>query len=101
MHLEIDDAHRLRSAEGYAELGLWLDANAELEKIAPDVRHVPEVLAVRLVIYRRLEKWALMQVVARKLALYEPENEQATLDWAFAVRRADCIEAARHILEAA
>jgi len=34
------------------------------------------------------------------LALYDPENEQATLEWAFAVRRAECIEAARQILDA-
>jgi tetratricopeptide (TPR) repeat protein len=37
----------------------------------------------------------------QKLALYDPENEQATLEWAFAVRRAECIEAARQILDAA
>jgi hypothetical protein len=52
-------------------------------------------------IYRALEKWELMQVVARQLALSDPQDVDATINWAFAVRRADCIESARLILSAA
>ena len=44
---------------------MFLDANAELEKIDPEVRHVPEVLAVRVQIYRALKKWELMQIVGK------------------------------------
>lgn len=47
----------LRAAEGYVELGMFLDANAELDEIAPDLRAAPEVLAVRLGIYSGLKKW--------------------------------------------
>jgi tetratricopeptide (TPR) repeat protein len=101
MPLETHDAHLLRAAEGYAELGLWSDANAELEKIDSDFRHVPEAVAMRLRIYRALEKWHLVQLVARKLALYDPNDADATIEWAYAARRADSIEAARQILSEA
>jgi hypothetical protein len=98
MPLEPDDQHHLTVAEGYAGLGMWLDANAELEEIDPEVRHVPEVLAVRLQIYRALEKWDLMAAAARKLAEYEPECLKWMDFWAFAVQRAESIEPADVIL---
>ena len=50
----------LQAAEGYVELGMFLDANAELEEIDPDLRAAPEVLAVRLGIYTGLKRWELM-----------------------------------------
>jgi hypothetical protein len=69
MPLEPENERLLVAAQGYLELGLPLDANGEIENMDPKVRHVPEVLAVRVGIYRALEKWELMQVVARQLAV--------------------------------
>ena len=60
------------------------DADAELEKIDREVRHVPEVLEVRLEIYQGLEKWELMRVVAKNLAGYDPDNAQWWISWAAA-----------------
>jgi hypothetical protein len=77
---------------------MHLDADVEMEEIDAEVRHVPEVLAVRVQVYRALEKWELMQVVARRLAQYDPDDVEATRAWAYATRRAECIEAARLIL---
>jgi len=77
---------------------MFLDANAELDEIDPAVRHLPEVLGVRLGIYRGLGKWELMEAVAKKLTHYDPDNAQWWISWAFATRRADSIEAARRIL---
>ena len=77
---------------------MFPDANEELEEIDPEVRHVPEVLAVRVKICRALEKWELMQTVAKKLTDYDPENPRWPLAWAFATRRADSLDAARRIL---
>jgi tetratricopeptide (TPR) repeat protein len=85
-------------AQGYVELGLPLDANEELEQIEPDQCVHPEVLAIRVKIYRVLKKWELMQTVAQILAVNEPEHVQWTVDWAYATRRADCLNAARLIL---
>ena len=72
MPLSAEDLKHLTAAQGFTELGMWLDANAELEKIDPEVRHVPEVLEVRVQIYRALEKWELMQTVAKKLTEADP-----------------------------
>jgi tetratricopeptide (TPR) repeat protein len=83
------------------ELGMYLDANAELEEIDPDVRHVPEVLAIRVYIYSALKRWELMQTVAKKLAQHDPDNPAWSVSWAYATRRVDSIEAARIILVSA
>jgi hypothetical protein len=98
MPLDPDNERLLTAAQGYLDLGLSLDANEEIESMAADVRHVPEVLAVRVGIYRALEAWPLMQVVARQLALYAPDEPDWTVAWAFATRRADSLDAARLIL---
>lgn len=50
---------------------MYLDADVELDGIDPEVRHVAEVLAVRLEVYRGLEKWELMRTVAGRLAARE------------------------------
>jgi hypothetical protein len=64
----------------------------------PDVRHVPEVLAVRAGIYEVLEKWERMQTVAKKLTEFDPGNPAWPLKLAFATRSAESIEAARRVL---
>ena len=98
MPLETKDQRHLTAAEGYAELGLYLDANAELDEIEPEVRHIPEVLAVRVRIYLALEKWELMRTVAARLASHDPEHAQWAVLLAYATRRAQSIEAAKLIL---
>jgi hypothetical protein len=98
MRLEPANERLLTAAQGYLELGLPLDANEEIESMDADVRHLPAVLAVRVGIYRALEAWPLMQVVARQLALYDPNEPDWTVAWAYATRRADSLDAARLIL---
>jgi tetratricopeptide (TPR) repeat protein len=61
-------------------------------------RHVPEVLTVRIQIYRALQKWELMQTVGKQMALFDPDEPQWTVSWAYATRRCDSIAAARLIL---
>ena len=98
MPLELTDQKHLSAAEGFVSLGMYLDADAELDKIDPLCRATPEVLAVRLEIYSGLEKWELMQAVAEKLANYDPTNPQWAIAFAYATRRADSIQKAREIL---
>lgn len=85
-------------AQGYFELGMFLDANVELEEIPPQQRDTTEFLALRVQIYSALKEWALMQTVAKALALRDPDNFHWSISWAYATRRADCIDAARLIL---
>ncbi|HEX8310879.1 MAG TPA: hypothetical protein VF614_06160 [Chthoniobacteraceae bacterium] len=76
MPLEVEDRQHLTVVEGYAELGMYLDAQEELENIEPGVRQLAEVLAVRLLIYNGLKRWELMQFVAAKLNEHDPSEVQ-------------------------
>lgn len=98
MPLEVLDERHRQAAAGYVELGMYLEADAELDKIDPFCRAAPEVLAVRLEIYAGLERWELMQVVAEKLANYDPAEAQWRISFAHATRRTESIEKAREIL---
>jgi lipopolysaccharide biosynthesis regulator YciM len=73
MPLEPPDQRHWQAAVGYVELGMFQDANDQLEKIDPFNRAAPEVLAVRLAIYHGLKKWELMREVARRLAQFQAE----------------------------
>lgn len=93
-----DSEQKILAAQGYVELGMFLDANAELEGIDAESRHLPEVLAIRLEVYRGLQKWELMQTVAKRLLAHEPDNVQWIVSSAYATRRAESIEGAKVIL---
>ena len=77
---------------------MFLEANTELDKIDPFNRAAPEVLALRIAIYRGLEKWELMQEIAKRLADFQPDYVQWTISLAYAIRRADSIHAAKEFL---
>src|SRR5262244_1298588 len=98
MPLEPPDQQHWQAAVGYVELGMFQDANDQLEKIDPFNRAAPEVLAVRLAIYHGLQKWGLMREIAKRLADFQPEDVQWTISYAYATRRAESINAAKEIL---
>ena len=77
---------------------MCLEANTELDKIDPFNRAAPEVLALRIAIYRGLEKWELMQEIAKRLADFQPDDIQWIISLAYATRRADSIQAAKEVL---
>ncbi len=62
---------------------MYLDANEELESIAPEVRHVPGVLVVRLEIYRalRLRAPSLSKRGALSEFLKQIRMSRETCDW--------------------
>src|SRR3954451_9959063 len=101
MPLEFPDRQYCEAAIGYTELGMFEDANAELENVDPFNRTTPEVLSIRAAIYHGTKKWDLLEVVARQLTRLEPENVQWVVSLAYATRRAVSIESAREILLAA
>ena len=95
MHIEPPDKQFFEAACGYAQLGMF---HAELEKIDPFLRAAPEILALRIEIYRGLERWELMAELAKRLIEFEPDNPQWPVSLAYAARRASSIEAAKEIL---
>ena len=98
MPLEETDERHLTAAQGYLDLGMFIEANDEVEEIDADVRHLPEVLEVRLGIYRALEKWEQVEVVARKLAQYDPAETRWRIEWSNASKLRGNMDAARLIL---
>jgi hypothetical protein len=81
MPLEGSDQRHLQAAHGYIELGLFKEANAELEEIDAFFRHLPEVLVARVAIYHGLEKWELLSVVAKELVEWNPIALAASLQF--------------------
>jgi len=53
--LKPEDLKHLIAAQGYAELDMIQDANAEMNEIDPDARHVLGILAIFTEIRRVLE----------------------------------------------
>jgi len=98
MCLEQADQKHLRAALGYVELGMFDEANAEIERMAPLCRRLYEVFALRVAIFCGLGKWDLMEIVARKLVERNPKNPRHHADLAYATRRAESLHAAYAIL---
>src|SRR6187401_3367183 len=98
MPLEGVDQQYWQAAVGYVELGMFAEADSELDKIDPFCRALPEILAVRIAIYRGLKKWEAMQQIAKRLKEFDPGNVQWTISLAYATRRAFSIEVAMEIL---
>ena len=63
----LDNLRLLEAAQGYAMLGLFMQANRDLEEMSPDTRHWPEVLAVKLSIFDGLMLWEMVEIVAAQL----------------------------------
>lgn len=55
---------------------MFLEADAELDKIDPFKRAAPEVLRTRLAIYRGLRKWELVREIAKRQADFQPNDIQ-------------------------
>src|SRR5438067_848431 len=98
MPLEPPDHQYWQAAVGYVELGMFQEANDQLENIDPFNRAAPEVLAVRIAVYHGLKKWELMQEVAKRLVEFQPNDIQWTISLAYATRRADSLQAAKKVL---
>src|SRR5262249_34744431 len=98
MPLEPPDQQHWIAAVGYVELGMFQEANDQLEKIDTFNRAAPEVLAIRIAVYQGLKKWELMREASKRLAEFQPNDIQWTISYAYATRRAESINAAKQIL---
>ena len=72
--LEPPDSIHLKAAEGWLELGNWLESNEELEQITPAMRAHPLVLRMRYGIYVKAGKWEMAAEVARGLSAMLPDD---------------------------
>jgi len=88
----------IEAAQGYLELGMFLEANGELELLPKQLKHRTEVLKLRLEIYRESKAWKLMEVVARELWKRHSDSPEHWNNLAFAIRRTESVESANAIL---
>lgn len=98
MPFETSDRQHLTATYGYIELGMFEEANAELEKIDPFCRAAPEVLGARVNIYRALQRWEAMATIAARLVEWNPDEPSYFVDLAYATRRAESLQKAYAIL---
>ena len=91
-------SYHLESAQGYIELEMFAEAANELESIDPASWALSDVAEFRVIIYKALEKWDLAEEAARHLVKVSPEESCWWIQWAYAARRCQSIEAARRIL---
>jgi len=95
----MSDIHRhLVAAQGFMELGMFVDAANELEEIDTEARALPQVIAFRVAIYTAMEKWDMAEVTARHMAKVAPEEPGWWVHWAYATRRSRSVEHAKNIL---
>ena len=91
------DRH-LQAAQGFLDLGLPLDAHEELEEIEPELRHLSEVLAIKVPIFKALAQWELMEVVAKELCIRHPDDPGWLLSLADAIRRGRSLQEGMQVL---
>src|SRR5688572_553175 len=72
--LEPPDSHHVNAAAGWLALGCGADAQAELDRIAPECQQHPDVLEVRWEILATEKRWEAALEVARKLLSHAPER---------------------------
>src|SRR5215204_6296142 len=94
MALEKEEQRHVTAAEGFLELGMFTDADAELDRIYPICRHLPEVLEVRAKVYHACEKWELLEAVTKRL--WDATGETSwCAEWAHALRQSGALESAK------
>ena len=69
-----EEAHRVRAAEGWLELGDLAEATKELDSVNSVLRAHPDVLAVRYKIYAQLKDWPMCEQIARALTKITPDH---------------------------
>ena len=92
------DFQSAESAVGYANLGMYADALAELENLSPQMVGDDGVQEFKLRLLERACRWQDAAGLAARLATSHPDESRWFIAWAFAKRRSDSIETASKIL---
>lgn len=79
------DAHHLKAAQGWLELGNHLEANEESEKIAPTLRTRSDVLEIRWQIYAKEKKWEACVDIAEALVKLAPKRAESWIHRSYAL----------------
>jgi tetratricopeptide (TPR) repeat protein len=99
--LEPPDSHHLNAAQGWLELGNGIEANAELENIAPALRTHPLVLEMRWQIYAKAEKWEACVEIGEAMVKAAFDLPEGWIHRSFALHELKRTQEAADKLEAA
>ena len=91
-------ARIMTAADGYMDLGMFAQAGAELDSLAPEFRETPEACSLRYRLAAGLKDWAGAMEWSGRLMRLPRESAELNIMHAYAVRRAVGIEQARAIL---
>jgi tetratricopeptide (TPR) repeat protein len=101
MTLSQSDQLHLKAAHGWLELGNWREAIDELDRITPQWRVHPEVLAARWVVCSKAGNWTLALEIAGTLAAADPYNCIAVIQLATTLDKLNRVQEACDFLKAA
>lgn len=85
--IEPPDIHFLRAAEGWMELGLPREAEAELSYLSAEAARHPQSLNTRWAVHAELGAWKLAYVAAEELIACAREDVAGWVHRAFSARR--------------
>ena len=88
----------LSYANGYRQLGMFEDAFAELDKVGEEFQGYKSIKVTRLAVHTDALDWDKVAGASQELAVEYPEDVEWRIQWAYALRRAESIVAARAIL---
>ena len=80
--------HYLSAAVGWLELGVPVEADAELDRISAGMQSHPDVLEVRWLVLAQLRRWDKALAVARAILQKAPGRCSGWLHQAYSLRRA-------------
>jgi tetratricopeptide (TPR) repeat protein len=96
------NTHRaLQAADGYLYLGMADEALKELEAIGRGEQEKPSVLLARIRVLLHLRKWREAEGLSSRAALAHPEEDEFTVQQAFALHQLEKGEQAVEVLLAA
>lgn len=94
----IPTARRVQYAIGYAQLGLFAEARAELEAVTPEDRGRQDVVAARIELHREAGEWSEVADYARQLLAADANDLGAWISLGCAMRRLENVAAAKDLL---
>lgn len=82
---DLNEKRHLEAAEGWLELGLHLEANAELEKLSPQRQGHPDALELRWHIFAKEKKWEACVDLAAAIIKLAPQRADGWIHRSFAL----------------
>lgn len=97
--LSTPHTHYLEAAQGWIELGNYIEANAELDEITPELRVHPDVLGVRWCIYAKAGKWEVCVDLAAAIVAADSRRPSGWIQRSFALHELKRTQEALELLE--